>query len=155
MKIVMFVRGLCAVILLSAVIAFLGCGENEQTQSNPASMSKENVKQETKEAYEATKTYTQEQMQNFREQTVSRLAEYKIKIDQLQEKMEKMAGDVKAQAEPQLAALRQKQDEVSEKFKEMSSSSTDMWEQLKSGIDVAMEELGNAFKKVAAEFSKS
>jgi outer membrane murein-binding lipoprotein Lpp len=155
MKMVMFVRALCVVILLSAVIAFLGCGENEQNKSNLTEISKENVKQDTKEAYEATKTYTQEQMQNFREQTVSRLAEYKIKIDQLQEKMEKMAGDVKAKAEPQLAALRQKQDEVSEKFKEMSSSSTDMWEQLKSGIDVAMEELGNAFKKAAAEFSKS
>ena len=64
-----------------------------------------------------------------------------------------MGGDVKAKAEQQLTALHQKQDEVSAKLKEMRSSSTDMWEQLKSGIDVGMEELGNAFKKVAAEFS--
>jgi F0F1-type ATP synthase membrane subunit b/b' len=118
-------------------------------------MSKEDVKEEVREAYEATKVYTLEQMQTFREQTKARLAEYKKKIDQLQAEAEKMGGDAKAKAEPQLTALRQKQDEVSEKFKELSASSAHGWEQLKSGIDAAMEDLGNAFKKAAAEFSKS
>ena len=49
-------------------------------------MSKEDVKEEAKEAYDATKAYTQEQMQAFREQTETRLAESKEKIDQLQAK---------------------------------------------------------------------
>jgi hypothetical protein len=51
--------------------------------------------------------------------------------------------------------LRQKRDEVSAKLKELSSSSGKAWEQLKSGIDAAMEDLGNAYKKAAAEFSKT
>jgi phage tail tape-measure protein len=54
-----------------------------------------------------------------------------------------------------LTVLRQKRDEVSEKLKELGSSSKDAWEQVKSGIDGAMEDLGNAYKKAAAEFSKS
>ena len=37
----------------------------------------------------------------------------------------------------------------------MGSSSGNVWEQLKSGIDAAMEDLGNAYKKAAAELSKS
>jgi chromosome segregation ATPase len=153
---VMFVRRLLAIMLLLLVLGDLsGCGEKEQTQSKPATVSKENVKKEAKEAYDATKAYSQEQMQAFREQTETRLAEYKKDIDQLQAKAEKLEGDAKAKAEQQLTALRKKRDEVSEKLKELSSPGGKAWEQLKSGIDAAIEDLGNAYKKAAAEFSKS
>jgi predicted small lipoprotein YifL len=155
MKSVMFVRGLLAIMLMLALGALPGCGEKEPTQSKPATVSKEDVKKEAKEAYDATKAYTQEQMQAFREQTETRLAEYKKKIDQLKAKAEKLGGDAKAKAEQELAALLQKRDEVSEKLKELSSSGGNAWEQLKSGINAAMEDLGNAYKKAAAEFSKS
>jgi len=155
MKSVMFVRGLLAIMLLLALGALPGCGEKEQTQSKPATVSKEDVKKEAKEAYEATKDYTQEQMQAFREQTETRLAEYQKEIDQLQATAEKLGGDAKAKAELQLTALGQKRDDVSEKLKDLSSSSGNAWEQVKSGIDAAMEDLGNAYKKAAAEFNKS
>jgi uncharacterized protein YlxW (UPF0749 family) len=155
MKSVMLVRGLLAIILMLALGALSGCSDNEQTQSKPAAVTKEDVKKEAKEAYDTTKAYTLEQMQAFREQTESRLAEYEKEIDQLQAKAEKLEGDAKAKAEQQLTALRQKRDAVSEKLKELSSSSANAWEQIKSGIDAAMEDLGNAYKKAAAEFSKS
>jgi chromosome segregation ATPase len=141
--------------LMSALAALPGCGEKEQTQSRPANVSKEDVKEEAKEAYDATKAYTREQMQSFREQTETRLAEYNDDIDQLQVKVEELGGDAKAKAEQQLTALGQKRDEVSEKLKDLSSSSGDAWEQLKSGIDAAMDDLGNAYKEAVAEFSKS
>jgi len=155
MKSVMFVRGLLAIMLLLALGAIPGCGEKEQTQSKSATVSKEDVKKEVKEAYDATKAFTQEQMQDFLEQTETRLAEYKKEIDQLQERAEKLGEDGKAKAEKQLTILRQKQDEVAEKLKDLSSSSENAWEQVKSGVDAAMEDLGNAYKKAAAEFSKS
>jgi uncharacterized protein HemX len=144
MKSVMFVRGLLAIMLLLALGALAGCGENEQSQSKPATVSKEDVKKEAKEAYDTTKAYTQEQMQAFREQTEAKLAEYEKDIDQLQVKAEKMGGDAKAKAEQQLTVLRQKRDAVSEKMKELGSSTEGAWEQIKSGIDEALEDLGNA-----------
>ena len=149
------VRGLLTILLLLALGALPGCGEKEQTQSKPATVSKEDVKKEVKEAYDTTKAYSQEQMQAFREQTETRLAEYKKEIDQLQGKAEKVEGDAKAKAEQQLTALRQKQDAVSEKLKELGSAGGDAWEQIKSGIEAALEDLGNAYKKAVAEFSKS
>jgi len=88
MKSVMFVRGLLAIMLLLALGALAGCGEKEQNQEKAATVSKEDVKNKVKEAYDATKAYTQEQMQAFREQTEARLAEYKKEIDQLQAKAE-------------------------------------------------------------------
>jgi len=155
MKSVMFVRGLLAIMLLLALGAFPGCGEKDQAQSKPATVSKEDVKKEAKEAYNATKAFTQEQMQAFGKQIETKLNEYGEKIDQLQAKAEKLGGDAKTKAEQQLTALRQKRDEASEKLKRLGSSSGDAWEQLKSGIDAAMEDLGNAYKKAVAEFSKS
>jgi tRNA U34 5-carboxymethylaminomethyl modifying GTPase MnmE/TrmE len=155
MKSVMFARRQLAIMLLLALGALPGCGEKDQSQSKPATVSKEDVKKEAKEAYNTTKAYTQEQMQAFREKTEARLAEYKKEIDELQTKAEKLGGDAKAKAEQQLTALRQKRDEVSQKLKELSSASGNAWEQVKSGIDAAMEDLGDAYKKAAAEFSKS
>lgn len=154
MKSIMIVRGLLAVMLLVPG-ALSGCSEKDQTQSKPATVSKEDVKKEAKEAYNATKAYTQEQMQAFRKQMETRLDEYGEKIDQLQAKAEKLGEDGKTKAQQQLTSLRQKRDEVSEKLKELGSSSGNAWEQLKSGIDAAMEDLANAYKKVVAEFSKS
>jgi len=155
MKSVMFVKGLLAIMLLLTLGVLAGCGENEETQSKTAAVSKEDVKQEVKQAYVATKTYTQEQMQAFREQTEARLSECEKDIDQLQEKADKMGGDAKVKAEQQLTALRQKHDEVAEKLKALGSSSESAWEQIKSGTESALEDLGNASKKAAAEFSKS
>ena len=144
-----------AVMLLLAVGAFTGCGEKEQDQGKTEKVSGEDVKEEAMEAYDTASAYTQEQMQAFHEQMKTRLAKYNDDIDQLQANAEKLGGDAKAKAEQQLTALRQKRDEVSEKLKALSSSSGNAWEQLKSGIDAAMEDLGNAYKKAAAEFSKS
>lgn len=155
MKSVMFARELLAIIVLLALGAVPGCGEKEQTQSKPATVSKEEVKKEAKEAYDATKAYTQGQMEAFLEKTQTRLAEYDKEIDQMKAKAEKLGGDAKAKAEQQLTALRQKRDALSEKLKELGSSTGNAWEQLKSGIDAAMEDLGNAYKQAAAEFSKS
>jgi len=91
----------------------------------------------------------------FWEQTETRFAEYEQEIDQLQAKAEKLGGDAKAKAKQQLTALRQKRDAVSGKLKELGSAGGIVWEQIKSGIDAAMEDLGKAYKKAAAEFSKS
>jgi predicted small lipoprotein YifL len=154
MKKVVFLKGLLAIMLLVPG-ALSGCGEKDQTESKPAAVSKEDVKKEAKEAYDTTKAYTQEQMQAFREQTEIKLNEYKDEIDKLQAKAEKMGGDAKAKADEQLTALNQKREVVAEKLKELSSSSGNAWEQLKIGIDAALEDLGNAYKKAAAEFSKS
>jgi len=151
----MFIKKLLAIMLLLTLGALPGCGEKDQTKDKPATVSKEDVKKEAKEAYDTTKAYTQEQMQAFREQMETKLTEYKKGIDDLQAKAEGLGDDAKAKAEQQLTALRQKRDEVSEKLKDLRSSSGNAWEQLKSGIDAAMEDLGNAYKKAAAEFSKS
>jgi myosin heavy subunit len=142
-------------LVLLAIWAVPGCGDNEEPREKNASVSKEDVKQETKEAYEAIKNYTQEQMQTFREQSQSKLAEFEKKIDGLKAKAEGWEGDAMVAAEQQLTALRLKRDQLSEKLKELGSSTGNAWEQLKSGIDAAMDDLDNAYEKAAAEFDKS
>jgi len=148
------IKGLLIILLVAALVAVTGCGEKEKPQSKTEGVSKEDVKQETKEAYEATKAYTQEQVEAFRQATETKLAEYDKKIDQLQESAEKLSADAKMKADQQLAALRQKRDAVSEKMKELGDSGASAWDQFKSGIDAAMEDLADAYNNAVAEFSK-
>ena len=155
MKKIMVVNGVLAIIIILAMGALQGCGDDEQTRSEPATVSEEEVKEEVKEAYDTTKAYTEDQMQAFSEKTETKLAEYEEKINQLQEDAEKLEGDAKAEAEEQLAALRQKRDEIAEKLKELGSSSASAWEQIKTGIDSAMEDLAKAHSKASAEFGDS
>ena len=61
----MVVKGLLIILLMVALVAVTGCGEKEKPQSKAGGVSKEDVNQETKEAYEAIKAYTQEQSRPF------------------------------------------------------------------------------------------
>lgn len=154
MKRGMFQKRLLTILLMAVLVAVTGCGEKEKSQSTAEGVSKKDVKQETKEAYEATKAYTQEQIQAFRQLTETKLGEYDKKIDQLRESAEKLGGDAKVKAEQQLAALRRKRDAVTEKMKELGDSGGSAWDQFKSGVDAAMEDLARAYNNAVAEFSK-
>jgi ElaB/YqjD/DUF883 family membrane-anchored ribosome-binding protein len=155
MKKVLFVKGILTITLLLALVAVTGCGEKKKPQNKTEAVSTQDVKKDTKQAYDTTKAYTQEQIQAFRQQTETKLNEYEKDIDQLQSKAEKLRGDAKVKAEQQLTALRQKRDAVLKKLKELSSSSGNAWDQIKSGIDATMKDLEDTYKKAAAEFSKS
>ena len=47
------------ILLITALVAMTGCGEKEKPQGKAEGVSKVDVKQETKEAYEANKAFTQ------------------------------------------------------------------------------------------------
>jgi len=147
-------KSILAIMLFLALMVFPGCSEKHKPQSKGAAVSKEDVEQEVKEAYNAAKAYTQEQIQSFQEEKESKLAEYKKAIDQMQAKVEQLEGDANAKAEQTMAELRHRTDEVSGKLIELSSSSGDAWGQLISGVEAAMEDLGSAYTKAVAEFSK-
>ena len=141
--------------LLLALVVLAGCGENDQTQSKPAAVSKEDVKKEAKEAYDATKAYTQEQMQAFREKTETRLAEYKKEIDQLQAEAEKLGGDAKAKAKQQLTALRQKQDQVSAKLKQIARARSNRSAEASPRMSMGLPRLQKSGRKASKACSVS
>jgi len=153
MKKEMFAKGLLTIMVL-ALLTVPSCGKKENPGGKANAVSSQDVKKEAKEAYDATKAYTQEQIQGFRQETEDKLAQYKKDIDQLQAKAERLEGNARTKAEQQLEVLRQKRDEVSEKLKDLSSSSADAWGQIKSGVDAALADLGSAYQKAVNEFGK-
>jgi len=94
MKRAIFTKSLLAIMLLVPWL-LPGCGEKEQTESKSAAVSGEDVKKEAKEAYDAAKGYTQEQMQAFRDHAELKLDQYSREIDQLQAKTEKLKEDAR------------------------------------------------------------
>ncbi len=154
MKREMFVKRFSTILTIAALLAVAGCGEKDKPQDEAEGVSREEVKQETKEAYKATKAYTQEQVQAFRQATEAKLGAYDEKIDQLQQSVEKLGGDAKMKAKQQLAELQRKRDTVSEKMKELGASSASAWDDLKSGVDAALSNLADAYNNAVAEFGK-
>lgn len=67
-------------------------------------ISKKKKQISAKAAYTATKAYTQEQMQAFREETETELDEYKKDIDQMQAEMEVIMEDKRKAYEEKLDA---------------------------------------------------
>jgi len=65
---VIHIKGLCAITLIMAVWSLPGCGEKQQAQRTPATVTKGDVKKGTKEALSRTvNTYTKNQMETYRE----------------------------------------------------------------------------------------
>lgn len=141
-------------VLALALVALPGCRKEDETGNNEK-VSAEDVKKETRKAYDAASQYTLEQIRAFREQMEARLADYGTKIDKLQKKMEILEGDARAKADKQLKVLRKKYSDIDNKLNELKDSGSDAWAKLKSGISAAMEDLGKAYKKAADELSKS
>jgi nitrogenase molybdenum-iron protein alpha/beta subunit len=153
MKKIILAGGLFIIVLVIAIAALPGCSKEEQTENKKA-VSGEDVKKETKEAYDTTKEYTREQIQDFRDKMATELDEYGKKIDVLQAKTEELGGDAKKEINQELAEMRQKYADAYDSLNELKNSGSDEWAQLKSEVDSAMEGLSNVYKKASDEFLK-
>lgn len=153
MKKIIFTVSLSIIVLVLALAALPGCSKKEQNENNET-VSGEDVKKATEEAYEVTGKYTREQIQKFREKTEAELEDYGKKIDILQTKTEELGGDAKEKINNELAEMRQKYADAYDKVNELKHSGSDEWAQLKSEIDSAMEDLSNIYKRASDEFIK-
>ena len=153
MKKIISAGSLVIIVLVIALATLPGCSKEEQTENNKT-VSGEDVKKETKEAYETTKGYTRDQIQAFREQMNTKLMDYGKKIDMLQSQTEELGGDAREKIDHELAAMRQDYADAYDKLNELKTSSSDEWAQLKSDVDSAMNDLSNIYKKATDEFIK-
>lgn len=128
-----------------AALMFAGCAEKEETTA-------EDVKQETKEALETAKAYTEEQRAEYMAEMMDTLKSYEEKIQSLEMKAEGMGEDARAALEERIRMLKEQRERAAQRLEEMKSSSGDAWMEIKTGIDKAMEDMSKAYKKAAEQF---
>jgi len=142
--------------LVSVSLFSSACGKqessvDEQTQAPPEG-SIEKVKEETKEALEAAKTYTLQQKQEYQKKMEAKLDEFDITIAQLKARAETATDEAKVKLDEQVQELQRKQEDARKKLDELKSAGADAWENLKSEMDAAIEDLANFIDELLPSF---
>lgn len=115
-------------------------------------VSSEDVKRETGEALETTKTYLAQQKEKYQKDAESTLNDLNDKIKGLQSKAEQAGTDTKSKYNEIIEGLRKKQGEAQNKLNDLKSKSADAWEDIKSGMDAALENLKNSYNEAVSHF---
>ena len=124
----------------------------ETPEKGETQVSSEDVKRETGEALETTKTYFRQEKERYQKEVEATLSELNDKIKGLQSKAEQAGTDTKAKYNEIIEGLRKKQEEAQNKLNDLKSKSADAWEDIKSGMDAALENLKNSYNEAVSHF---
>jgi hypothetical protein len=128
---------------------FTGCGQSDQTTDK---ITADEVKQEIKEAADATASMTKQEMDAFVVQMEAQLKNFDERIARLQDRAETPTGETKESVDRKIDTLVVKREKAYEKLRSLKSASAGAWEDLKSGLQSALFELNRAMQEAAAEF---
>lgn len=128
------------------------CSPGLSFAAEPAHVSGEELKRETKEALEKARAYAEQQKQEYTKKMQAKLDDLSKKIDQLKEMAKGATGDALARIQTSVADLVAKQDAARRKLEELGSSTTSAWDTLKVGVEKAVADLQKAYEGAAAHF---
>jgi len=131
----------------SVVIAMSACGENEDTGT-------QSVKEEAKEAVEATKDYAAEKKDEFTNQLEEQLNGLEGDMAALQDKAQELSGEAKDSIQTQLNDLQDEKAAVQEKFEELQQSSQDNWDEMKKELDQAWQDLQQQYQNLETSINQ-
>lgn len=146
MKKIEFVAAICVPLF------FMASCSKKTPEKVETRVSSEDVKRETGEALETTKTYLAQQKEKYQKDAESTLNDLNDKIKGLQSKAEQAGTDTKAKYNEIIEGLRKKQGEAQNKLNDLKSKSADAWEDVKSGMDAALENLKNSYNDAVSHF---
>lgn len=126
-----------------------GCGPSDQTADKITS---DEVKQEIREAADATASLTRQEMDAFIVQMEAQLNNFDERIARLRSRAETLSGVARESADRKIDTLIKKRDKAYQRLRSLKSAGSDAWDDLKSGLQSAMFELNRAMKEAADEF---
>ena len=142
-------------------IVLAGCAKNDQTVTEQAPappmgtpVTASDVKKEVKEATDATKSYLDQNKDQFIASVDAQLKALDTRINELGQKTEGLKDDTKVEAEKVLDGLREKRGELSQKLDELKKSGAQSWQELKSGFSAAMTDLEKALEEAKNKIRK-
>jgi len=112
----------------------------------------DDVREEQREATEATGDYLEAQYEDFVNNAETRLDELQADINKLEAEIESRGAAVAQKLRPTLEELREKSDEASIKLQEMMKGSKASWREFSGDVEDAMsdlsEDLADAWKEI-------
>ena len=93
-----------------------------------------------------------ESKEAYRKKIEAQLKEWGETIEELKQKAEKAAGDLKADHESEIQALIAKKNDMQKQLKEFMATSDDAWKIMKKGLEKAADDLKKAFIKARKKY---
>src|SRR5258708_5014065 len=117
-------------LVVGASAALAGCSQSNEPTSKAADkpVTGQEVKQDYKNALNATKDYLGQGKDEFLGTIKSKMKDLDGKIDELAKKSGTYKDDAKVQADKALAGLREQREAVGKKYDELKASSQETWE---------------------------
>jgi excinuclease UvrABC helicase subunit UvrB len=117
-----------------------------RANSTNAPATAEDVKRETKEALEATKDYTAQQVKEFNKKAEAKFRKLGKKLDELKAKADKRTGQSRADLDKKIAEAQKRADELKPKLEELKAATSNAWFEVKTALDHDLKELEKALK---------
>lgn len=136
----------------AAFTVTVGCQKESDTPPVPEasrdlSAQRDKMKQETKEAIDATKDYAYAQKAEYAAKIRAEMADLNKELDQLSTKIESSSASAKAEAQVKLQALREKMTRLNDKLDGVQGATESTWEEVKAGVKSGYEEVKDSFKQ--------
>lgn len=137
-------RTLLIVVMVIGMAAVAGCKKEEDSAG-------ERMREEAREAAEATGEWAAETRQDLVETAEDRVASLKESIRELGERAAEKGGEVRQQWEDDIRPkLEQKLGQAEEQLAELKDSGGDAWKDLKAGVRQVVGDLQDAYEDAKA-----
>ncbi len=112
-----------------------------------ASAQLDKVKEETKEAIDATKDYAYAQKAEYAAKIRAELSELNKELDQLSAKVERSSASAKTEAKAKLQDVRERVARLGEKLDGVQNATESTWDEVKAGVKKGYEEVKDSFNQ--------
>lgn len=133
--------------LLISLIVF--CSSNLQATT------REEVNNKTKEAVEATVSYTKEQKEEAEKNIKQSIDALEQDISSLKKQASQLTGEAKVRLNDEIMAMEAKQGDLKKDFEKLKKVSGAAWAEMRKGLSKAYDGLSEGYQKAKAEIKKA
>ena len=131
--------------LLGASLFAAGCNSEQSPQGR---VTGDDVKQEAKEALDATARLAQQEKDEFIRTTGEEMNQIKSDLESLKQRAQVAHGEGKAKLDAQVEQLEEKWNAAEAKVAELRAQSAETWQEMKGEVVAALDDLKQSYREV-------
>jgi uncharacterized protein YPO0396 len=153
------------IILLTAAAVFItACSSDQKKTAEKAAVEKTGVekqattmadiKKEAKDLVGTTRTYSEEQIAEYRKKVLGQMDEYRAKLERMTARVAGMHELAQAKLAAEMAELQRKKAAMDGKIQELQKAGSDSFEKLKADLDRGMADMEKAYDETMENLQK-
>jgi membrane-bound lytic murein transglycosylase len=140
-EVLLMKRWVLIIVALFLAATALGCGKKEEAPQVKKPVTEKQVQQDTKQALETLKAYTEQQKEEYQKKVADQVAEIKKKVEEMKGQFDKAAPELKTRLEKEMAEANKDLGALQKNLAEMKTATGKAWEDMKSSVNQALQDL--------------